>query len=83
MGSTERPRGFTSFARLSSGEPEGIRVGQCAGTYLHGALENAAFLSELLGYAIPEPPPKEKTYNDLADWFTAHADMQLFTELYL
>jgi adenosylcobyric acid synthase len=83
MGVTERPRRFTPFARLSDGEPEGIRVGKCAGTYLHGALENAALLSELLGYAIPEPPSKEKTYDDLADWFTAHANMDLFAELYL
>ena len=83
MGATERPRGFTPFARLSNGESEGIRVGQCAGTYLHGALENAVLLSELLGYAIPEPSSKEKTYDDLADWFSSHANMDLFAELYL
>ena len=83
MGATERPHDFTPFARLSNGEPEGIRVGQCAGTYLHGALENATLLNELFGYAIPEPPSKEKTYDDLADWFIAHANMELFAELYL
>jgi cobyric acid synthase len=83
MGATERPRGFTPFARLSNGESEGIRVGQCAGTYLHGALENAVLLSELLGYAIPEPSSKEKTYDYLADWFSSHANMDLFAELYL
>ena len=83
MGCTERPLGFTPFATLSDGEAEGIRVGKCAGTYLHGALENAALLSELLEVMIPEPPSKEKVYNDLADWFTAHANMDLFTELYL
>ena len=83
MGRTDRPHGFTPFARLSDGELEGIRVGKCAGTYLHGALENATFLSELLGVPIPEPPSKDKVYDDLADWFTAHADMDLFAELYL
>ena len=83
MGCTERPGGFTSFATLLSGEQEGIRVGRCAGTYLHGALENAALLSELLGVPIPAAPSKEKVYDDLADWFTAHADMDLFAELYL
>ena len=41
MGSTERPREFAAFAKLGTGQPEGIRVGRCAGTYLHGALENA------------------------------------------
>jgi adenosylcobyric acid synthase len=83
MGYTERPGGFSPFATLSDGEAEGIRVGRCAGTYLHGALENAALLSELLGVPIAEPPSKEKVYDDLADWFTAHADMDLFAELYL
>jgi adenosylcobyric acid synthase len=83
MGCTERPAGFTSFATLLNGEQEGIRVGRCAGTYLHGALENAALLSELLGVLIPEPPSKEEVYDDLANWFTAHADMDLFVELYL
>lgn len=83
MGCTERPREFDAFARLSSGEMEGIRVGRCAGTYLHGALENAALLSELLGYPVPEPPSKQKVYEDLADWFTANANMDLFAELYL
>ena len=83
MGCTERPGGFTPFATLSDGEAEGVRVDRCAGTYLHGALENAALLSELLGVTIPEPSSKEKVYDDLADWFTAHADMHLFAELYL
>jgi adenosylcobyric acid synthase len=83
MGCTERPRGSTPFATLSDGQAEGIRVGKCAGTYLHGALENAALLSELLGVTIPEPPSKDNVYDRLADWFTAHADMDLFAELYL
>ncbi len=83
MGLTERPREFTAFARLSNGEPEGIRLGRCAGTYLHGALENAALLSELLGYPVVEPPSKDSVYDQLADWFAAHANMDLFAELYL
>jgi adenosylcobyric acid synthase len=83
MGRTERPREFVPFARLASGEPEGIRVGRCAGTYLHGALENADFLSELLGYPVAALPSKESAYDELADWFETHADMNLFAELYL
>src|ERR1700730_61989 len=83
MGCTERPRGFIPFAMLSDGEAEGIRVGRCMGTYLHGALENAALLSELFGIMIPEPLSKEKVYDTLADWFTTHADMDLFAELSL
>jgi hypothetical protein len=46
-------------------------------------LENATLLSELLGVTIPEPRSKDKVYDDLADWFVAHADMDLFAELYL
>jgi adenosylcobyric acid synthase len=83
MGCTDRPRGFVPFAMLSDGEAEGIRVGRCAGTYLHGALEDAALLSELLGVPVPEPASKNDTYDALADWFTAHADVDLFGELYL
>jgi adenosylcobyric acid synthase len=83
MGSTTFPREFTAFAKIETGEPEGIRAGRCAGTYLHGALENAGFLSELLGYPVAEPRSKDKIYDDLADWFAAHADMDLFSELYL
>jgi adenosylcobyric acid synthase len=83
MGCTERPLGFVPFATLSDGEAEGIRVGRCAGTYLHGALENAALLSEVIGVAIPGLPSKENVYNSLADWFTEHAEMGLFAELYL
>jgi adenosylcobyric acid synthase len=83
MGRTDRPAGFTPFAKLADGALDGIRVGRCAGTYLHGALENAAFLSELLGIAVAEPRPKTEVYDDLADWFAAHADMDLFEELYL
>ena len=83
MGRTDRPAGFTAFAKLADGELDGIRVGRCAGTYLHGALENAALLSELLGIAVPEPRPKTEVYDDLANWFAAHADLNLFEELYL
>jgi adenosylcobyric acid synthase len=83
MGRTERPSGFAPFAMLSSGELEGIRVGRCAGTYLHGALENADLLSEMLGTPVEEPPPKDRIYDDLADWFTTHANLDLFAELYL
>jgi cobyric acid synthase len=83
MGVTARPHDFTPFAALLDGEPEGIRVGRCAGTYLHGALENAALLSEVVGFPIAEPQAKEKIYDDLADWFTAHANQDLFAELYL
>ena len=83
MGSTARPEGSRPFARLSTGESDGIRVDGCAGTYLHGALEHAGFLSELLGYPAAEAPSKDTVFENLADWFGAHANMDLFEELYL
>jgi adenosylcobyric acid synthase len=81
MGETPRPAGAASFATLSDGTPEGVRLDNVAGTYLHGALENADVLSEILGYEIPPAPSKQRNYDLLADWFEAH--QRHFAELYL
>ena len=81
MGETQRPAGAVPFATMTDGAPEGVRCGRVAGTYLHGALENAAVLSELLGREIPEPAPKQRNYDLLADWFDRH--QRRFEELYL
>jgi adenosylcobyric acid synthase len=81
MGETPRPAGAEPFATLSDGTPEGVRQGKIVGTYLHGALENAAVLSEVLGREIPESTPKQHNYNLLADWFDRH--QRNFAELYL
>ncbi|MBI3681542.1 MAG: cobyric acid synthase [Acidobacteria bacterium] len=86
MGVTARGHGFAPFAVVKD-EPEGIRAGNCYGTYLHGALENPAVLEELRGASPPgEDPPvrdKDAAYDALADWFEQHADLRLFEELYL
>jgi adenosylcobyric acid synthase len=82
MGRTERPRGCEPFAHVG-GAGEGVRLGAVAGTYLHGALENAAVLRETLGIDVPPPAPKDQHYEALADWFERHADTRLFEELYL
>ena len=81
MGETPRPAGAEPFATLSDGTPEGVRQGEIVGTYLHGALENAAVLSELLGRVIPESTPKQHNYKLLADWFDRH--QRGFAEMYL
>ncbi len=81
MGRTERPREAQPFAVLSDGTPEGIRLGRCTGTYLHGALENAATLSELFGRTIPPAAPKQYAYQRLAEWFDENS--RGFEELYL
>ncbi len=81
MGETPRPAEAAPFATFADGSLEGVRQGKIVGTYLHGALENAAVLSELLGREIPESTPKQHNYNLLADWFDRH--QRNFEELYL
>jgi adenosylcobyric acid synthase len=81
MGETPRPEGAMVFATLSDGTLEGVKQGNIAGTYLHGALENASVVSELLGRDIPEPAPKQRNYDLLADWF--ERNQRGFKELYL
>jgi adenosylcobyric acid synthase len=79
MGITARP----AAAAPAFLPDEGIRVDGVVGTYLHGALENAAVASELLGTVVEAAPPKSAHYDALADWFEANADLKLFAELYL
>ncbi len=82
MGRTARPSGAAPFAWIGD-QPEGIRQDGVMGTYLHGALESAAVITEMLDLPAPVPRDKEADYDRLADWFEASADMGLFEELYL
>lgn len=79
MGVTDTPRDATPFA-VVNGRPEGIRVGRCAGTYLHDALRSDAVL-EMLG--LQASAKREPPYEALAAWFQSNADTRLFAELYL
>ena len=92
MGKTQRPAGGIPFAtvqgkdvegRAVQGREEGLRVGRCIGTYLHGALENESVIEELLGIKLPPAPSKDASYDRLADWFDETADTKLFESLYL
>lgn len=65
------------------GRPEGARQGNVVGTYLHGALEDARVLSELLGRPVAAMPSKDEAYDGLAGWFASHANLQLFEEQFL
>ena len=69
--------------RAVPGREEGLRVGRCIGTYLHGALENESVIEELLGIKLPPAPSKDASYDRLADWFDETADTKLFESLYL
>jgi adenosylcobyric acid synthase len=83
LGVTTGTEGFAVFATLEDGARDGARSGGCAGTYLHGALENPAVLGELLGRTVASLPSREATYDRLADWFEANIDRKRFEELYL
>ncbi len=82
MGVTSRPPGAPAFARTGYG-PDGIRLNNCIGTYLHGALENASVAGELLGMELLPRQPKQQAYESLASWFESNANIPLFDELYL
>ena len=81
MGETERTREVEPFVRLGDGALDGAVVGRCIGTYLHGALENRAVLSELLGCEVEAAESKAAHYGRLADWFESNADLELFERL--
>jgi adenosylcobyric acid synthase len=81
MGETPRLSDTEPFAILRDGSLEGVRTDRCVGTYLHGALECAAVVSELAGRTIPPAAPKQQTYAQLADWFARH--QRGFEEMYL
>ncbi len=62
------------FARLDDGTPEGVWTNRLIGTYLHGALEDAAVCSELFGVEVAHPLSKDLEYTALADWFDRYAE---------
>lgn len=83
MGETVVASNVSPFARLSDGSGDGAIFNRCIGTYLHGALEDAAIVREVLGIEVQEAPSREQNYERLAQWFTSHVDKRKFAELYL
>jgi adenosylcobyric acid synthase len=73
MGVTTALAPLPPFARLEDGSPEGVRAPRLVGTYLHGALEQAAVANELFGTALADAPTKESEYLRMAEWFGRHA----------
>jgi adenosylcobyric acid synthase len=72
MGRTVPHQPVAPFAFVD-GQPEGARLGSVSGTYLHGALEDAAVCSEVLGVRVEQTASREVEYAALADWFDRHA----------
>jgi adenosylcobyric acid synthase len=73
LGVSTLQRAYPPFAILDDGSHDGARGDRVIGTYLHGALEDAAVLSELLGVSVSAPASKADQYAALADWFERYA----------
>lgn len=82
MGESVRPDNAEPFAWVD-GRPEGIRESRCAGTYLHGALENGDVLEDWIGFRPPEPVNRQNAYDRLADWFERWVDGPRFENIFL
>lgn len=82
VGATHALAPVTPFAYVN-GTPEGARTERCAGTYLHGILEDHRVLSALVGFPIAVPVSKEASYDALGQWFADHANVALFEREYL
>jgi adenosylcobyric acid synthase len=65
--------GMPPFATLDDGAADGARGPRVVGTYLHGALEDAAVASELFGIDVPSGPSRARHYQQMAVWFERHA----------
>jgi adenosylcobyric acid synthase len=81
MGRTEQLEALAPFALLDDGSPEGARKERVAGTYLHGALESAALVSELFGFTPRANETKVQNYDALADWLEAFSSRKVLDEL--
>ncbi|MBT29923.1 MAG: cobyric acid synthase CobQ [Thalassobius sp.] len=74
---------------LKDGKTEGCQMNNCWGTYLHGILDNASVLQDLLapfGIHIPEldyEAYKENEYNRLADHVREFVDMDAIYKMIL
>jgi len=82
MGRTTIARETPPFAVLGDGTADGVRVGNLVGTYLHGAFEDPAVLSELTGHAI-EAGDICDNYDRLAEWFAMNIDQTVFDREFL
>ena len=82
VGRTRALSPVTPFAFVN-GEPEGAVLGGCAGTYLHGVLEDHRVMSALVGFPVAAPVAKEESYDALGRWFADHANVELFEREYL
>jgi adenosylcobyric acid synthase len=74
MGVTTLRTPLPPFARLADGSADGARGDRVIGTYLHGALEDAAVCEEVLGVPVTSAASKAAEHAALARWFGAYAE---------
>ena len=82
---------YTPLNRLENGQPEGCRTDRtCMGTYIHGILDNAAFIDYLLEPFTDKLKErehfdyqafKEQQYDKLADHVRAHVNLPLVYQI--
>ena len=73
MGHTTARAGYAPFARLDDGAGEGVIAPGLVGTYLHGALEDAAVCSALFKTNVAADGGADARFAALAGWFDAYA----------
>ena len=84
MGSTQHLEETKALNLLENGKEDGYyRNDKCWGSYIHGILDNAEVINDLLKDFHPEENTfdyksfKEEQYNKLADQIREHIDMDL------
>lgn len=89
MGRTERLDGALPLARTEAGKDEGCVAERTMGTYLHGILDNSAFIERLLAPFAEKLDArpfdykafKEEQYDRLADHVRRHVEMEAVYKL--
>jgi len=92
MGETRLSPGATPLCTLDDGRSDGcLATDRCMGTYLHGILDNEAFVDFLLrpfSQKVSQPAPalshkafKQREYDRLADLVRSHLDMEKIYEI--
>ena len=84
--STPTDNSYSPLTKKADGETEGCFVdSHCMGTYLHGCLDNPAFVDFLLGQkqsgGFDYAKYKEEHYDRLADHVRKHVDMAKVYEI--
>jgi len=81
IGQSHATAPVTPLFTRDDGTGEGMRSGQILGTYLHGAFEHPAVLSELAAINARPALTEAVSFERLADWFSTHSSG--FKDLYL